>query len=272
MSGKSVDERRARWSTRPRVTNSFVRKRSDSYVSRVKAWTVRTSAIASCSTPTASPCASWAAREMSRIRRPRYWPSRPMGGATTNVRSASRQFMTKMTTSPPTSVRTCPRTEMIVWVMTPWTSVASLVTCDMSSPVFRRVKNESDRDCRCRTISIRRSKMTRSPVHVMTYWRTPSIAARMSRTPTSARTSSSRSAASFSPASRTRSTTCGQTRPRTVERMRRAAARTRLMRYGCTNRRCRRYIASDGRRLSRPPPPMNIMCMPPPPPIIMTSG
>ena len=58
---------------------------------------------------------------------------------------------------------------MMVCVMTPCTSVASLVMCDMSSPVLRTLKNESDIDCMCRTIAMRRSKITRSPVNVMTY-------------------------------------------------------------------------------------------------------
>ena len=87
-----------------------------------------------------------------------------MGGATMSVSSASFQFIRKITTSPPTSVSTWPRTDRIVCVMTPWTTVASLVTCDMRSPVLRALKKDSDIDCRCRTIAIRRSKMTRSPV------------------------------------------------------------------------------------------------------------
>src|SRR5438094_2928540 len=38
---------------------------------------------------------------MSRIRRPRYWPMIPIGGATTSVSNASRQFMRKMIVIPP---------------------------------------------------------------------------------------------------------------------------------------------------------------------------
>jgi len=53
---------------------------------------------------------------------------------------------------------------MMVCVMTPWTSVASLVTWDMSSPVLRRLKNDSESDCMWRTIPMRRSKITLSPV------------------------------------------------------------------------------------------------------------
>ena len=101
------------------VKSSFSWNRAASYSSRVNAWTTRTSAIASCSTPTASPCASCASRERSRIFRPMRWPRIAIGGATTSVSSASRQFMRKMTATPPTSVRTCPRTWMIVCVTTP---------------------------------------------------------------------------------------------------------------------------------------------------------
>ena len=110
MSGNMIAPSRARSIDFWNVNMSLEWKRLASYSSRVNAWTTRTSAIASWRTPTASPCASCAAREMSRMRRPRYWPMSAMGGATTSVSRASRQFMRKMTATPPASVSTCPST------------------------------------------------------------------------------------------------------------------------------------------------------------------
>ena len=57
-----------------------------------------------------------------------------------------------------------------------------------------------------------------------------------------------------------RCTTCGQMRPSAVETMSSAAAITRFQRYGATNRRSRRYIATEGRFFSPSPrmPNMNM--------------
>lgn len=80
-----------------------------------------------------------------------------MGGATTRVRSARRQFIAKMIATPPTRVRSCPTTERIVLVTTWWTTDASEVTCEMSSPLLRSWKKESESECRWRAIDTRRS-------------------------------------------------------------------------------------------------------------------
>ena len=53
--------------------------------------------------------------------------------------------------------------EVAVFVTTPWTPPMSLEMRDCTSPVRVRVKNASDRRCRCRKTAARRSCITRWP-------------------------------------------------------------------------------------------------------------
>src|SRR5438105_9211433 len=99
------------------------------------------------------------------------------------------------------------------------------------------------------------------------------MTARTSRTAIKTTTSSSSSPGSLKPRSSTRCTICGHTRPSAVEITRSAAASPRFQRYGPTNRRSRRYMATVGRFFAISPrwPHMN-MWTPPPPIGIITSN
>ena len=96
-------------------------------------------------------------------------------GISANANSASSQFRTSMPTIVAATVVTFEAIDVAVFVTTLCTPPMSFEIRDCTSPVRVRVKNASDRRCRCRKTAARRSCITRWPTWFeSSVWITPS--------------------------------------------------------------------------------------------------
>ena len=88
-------------------------------------------------------------------------------GSDTKVRSARRQSRSSIAIEMSTSMATSPKIDTTPRVTMSVRASMSFVMRVIRRPTGLRSKNDSDRNCRCRKSSSRRSYMARCPTHVV---------------------------------------------------------------------------------------------------------
>ncbi len=118
---------------------------------------------------------SWVVVAIRRRSLPTRRVSRAKIGISANANRASCQLSRSMPIIVAATVVTFEAIEVAVLVTTLWTPPMSFWIRDCTSPVRVRVKNASDRRCRCRKTAARRSCITRCPTWFEnSVWKTPS--------------------------------------------------------------------------------------------------
>ena len=158
--------------------------------------------------------------------------SQTKSGSSASANSVSCQLRMNIATTVASTVVTFETIDVAVEVTTSWTPPMSFASRDCTSPVRVRVKNASERRCRCSYTAVRRSCITRWPTWFdSSVWTTPSapVTTAIATMPATSQLSSHRSCSGNASSITCRSSSAGMTpsaeekriSPRTPESRRR---------------------------------------------------